>query len=452
MTSPFSTARAAAILAATALIATGCTDAGDATSSSSTTAPVAIDYSIDAKPVWTFDPEAANPGTDYLSNPGDIALDGNHLVLAPLTNMPLTVVDLAAGSIVWTLKEFSGRLATGVNTRGLSHFVTEGGLLPIETTTTCFGDDDRDATCPDGDVSDAAGVAGLDLATGKRRWQAQLAGFTAYGKPGYDDDLAWGVQVAGVHEDVVVATAMMRTGKVRSDKKSAVTAYGLDARNGKTVWKRDGFVAIDVLGDAAIGVTVPTDVGPDDSLVTKGLTAITALDRRTGKSLWDITFEREGRIVGRSDAVMLLNTEGGRHVAVETVTGAVHDVDVPEFSSFECPRTIVHGDLICSNSPRSGRSFLMQFTDPAAPTKSDHPIGDGGVIAQDGERAFVATDPYYSIQKVMQPSYTARPDGTRTSELLPGTVVAGSDRWVVLAKPATRGKYQVTELEAYAAR
>jgi hypothetical protein len=108
MTSPFSTARAAAILAATALIATGCTDAGDAPSSSSTTAPVAIDYTIDAKPVWTFDPEAANPGTDYLSNPGDIALDGDQLVIAPLTNMPLTVVDLAAGSIAWTLKEFSG--------------------------------------------------------------------------------------------------------------------------------------------------------------------------------------------------------------------------------------------------------------------------------------------------------------------------------------------------------
>jgi hypothetical protein len=194
MTSPFSTARAAAILAATALIATGCTDAGDAPSSSSTTAPVAIDYTIDAKPVWTFDPEAANPGTDYLSNPGDIALDGDQLVIAPLTNMPLTVVDLAAGSIAWTLKEFSGRLAAGVNTRGLSRFATEGGLLPIETTTTCFGDDDSDATCPDGDVSDAAGVAGLDLATGKRRWQAQLAGFTAYGKPGYDDDLAWGVR------------------------------------------------------------------------------------------------------------------------------------------------------------------------------------------------------------------------------------------------------------------
>ena len=88
----------------------------------------------------------------------------------------------------------------------------------------------------------------------------------------------------------------------------------------------------------------------------------------------------------------------------------------------------------------------MQFTDPAAPTKSAHPIGDGGVIAQDGERAFVATDPYYSIQKVMQPSYTARLDGTRTSELLPGTVVAGSHRWVVLAKPGMRGKYQVTDL------
>lgn len=431
---------------ASVLAASGCTEPGPTTSTSSTsTEPVAISVALAPKPGWRFD--ATDGGPDDGAEPDDIRLDGNRLILAPLVNMPFTVVDLTTGKTAWTLAEFSGRLGPGINTRQLSRAISGDGIVPVAFLATCFVDVRTDA-CPANGIAvdEAVGVAGLDLATGKPRWFRRLAGGILEGKPGHYDSLSMAVDIAGVASGTVVATVRMDRGRERGDGKAAVITYGLDASSGKIRWQRDGFLAAEALGSRALGVPVDPDTGPDSDLIVRGSTRLAALDLATGKAAWEARLPEPARIVGRSDDVLVVQgRERGQVTAVETATGAVHDVGRP-LAHIECPRQIVPAALACSHSQRDSADYVLDFTDPAGPARSAHPIREGGVTAQAGSTVFVSQAPYRVLNRDNQPSYAARLDGTRIGEPWPGTVVAASDAWVVLGWQEQTG----ARLDAYA--
>ncbi len=397
------------------LVLTACTSPASAPSTSTagtTSQPVDIRLVVNPEPVWRL------PDPDKVKSVDEALIVGDHLILTPVTNMPLTVVDLTAGKVAWTLDGFRDELAPGISSRALPRAFAIDGVLPVAFWSDCGGETPPKVCRPN--ASSAAGVAGLDLASGDAGWLRAIDDLN----PGEEEvlfGLAGGdVEVVGGDRHTIIANVWW------SD--THATTVGLDARSGAVRWSRDGFAAAEAVGPVVLGTAQEAENGRVFRLATWA-----AIDVTTGKDAWQVELTNPHRVAGRSsDLVVLQSDSDGKIVTVDTASGRRHDLGTP-FAHIECPRQVVPGPLACSVAQRDTRIFIQDLTDPTAPKAAPAPLADGGVTAQAGETVFVSAMPYPSLNKDGQGSYAAALDGTRISDIWPGTVMAATDKWVALA-------------------
>lgn len=156
---------------------------------------------------------------------------------------PVRALDARTGELRWSLSPFSGLVAGG-RVRSLPLVTTSatGGSLVVGFEVDCTAA----APCDGVPSGTTLGIAALDPATGKPRWQSDLQTATKTSGPAH--------RIVAADDSGVLVQLGPTAGARTADSLRGTTTVLLDAATGAELWRLDGFAATHLGSTLVLGV------------------------------------------------------------------------------------------------------------------------------------------------------------------------------------------------------
>jgi outer membrane protein assembly factor BamB len=192
-----------------------------------------------------------------------------------------------------------------------------------------------------------------------------------------------------------------------TDRRFEVNAFQLlDNEPSRPLWKRDDVESVlEVMPERLVAITVKRTYDADGKSFTRSDAAVTALDRKTGDSLWRVALKDDQAAVVKaaSVAACLVVTDGapgGGLLCIDRSSGRVigRRANPPESDFFDYADVVHYGDGIAflERGSDAGEAFLRFASVPSFDVKESIRLLDGEMFNVWLHGDFVLTQGLYS--------------------------------------------------------